>query len=347
MPVDAYHELVQYITQIFSNQGSAHQFIADGSGDLIAQGISDYPYTDEQVRQAIYEACDNAGLPADTRSALQSYTRGESGPPPHSGPADVATHITYATQVVYDNDEYIQQTIIDQSSDINVAGDVFGSITQDNDPVNVMAGDGGTAVSEQGDGNAAVASGEGSQAIGGDNLGAANTGDGAVVAGPGATIDGPVNTGTFTGVQADGPVSNAIVGDGNQAAQVTGNAQDAVFNFGGGSVVDVSGSPGAVTSLGGDATNQIGNVVGPGGALSGSGDASGHYEDNDTTVNDNDTTVTTTVNDDHSTHQDLSVHDDHSTHQDFSVHSVTALDHSSAEEGPGDQTTAETETADA
>jgi hypothetical protein len=328
MTVNAYNELVQYITQIFSHRTNAVQFVGDSSGDLVAQGITDYDYTDAELRQAVYDACENANVPADTRGALQSYTRGESGPPPHSGPAtpaDVVTHITYATQVVYDNDEYIQQTIIDQHQELNIDGDVHGDITQDNDPVNVMAGDGGTAVSEQGEGNANVISGDHSQGVGGDNSGQV-AGEGAVVAGPGATIDGPIMTGgTFTGVQADGPVTNSVVGNNNQSAQVNGDAQDAVFNFGGGTVTDVSGSPGAVTAVGGDATNQIGNTVTQGGALSSGGDATGHYEDND---QDNDTTTTSTdVSTDVST-----VVETHST-------AISANDHSnvSHEDGEGDQ----------
>ena len=103
--------------------------------------------------------------------------------------------------------------------------------------------------------------------VGGDNSGQV-AGPGAVVAGPGSSIDGPVNTGTFTGVQADGPVTNSIVGNENQAVQNTGNAQDAVFNFGAGSdIVDVSGSPRRRHGARRRATNQIGNVVGSGGAL--------------------------------------------------------------------------------
>jgi hypothetical protein len=145
----------------------------------------------------------------------------------------------------------------------------------------------------------------------------------------GDDINAPVNTGTFTGVQADGPVTNSVVGNDNQTVQNTGNAQDAVFNFGAGSnIVDVSDSPGATTALGGDATNQVGNVVGPGGALSGSGDATGHFEDND---QDNDTTITDNSQDNDATYQDS-----------FNTSSASSVEgDASAESGSGDQDSSE------
>ena len=71
--------------------------------------------------------------------------------------------------------------------------------------------------------------------VDGDNHGQVNTGDGSVLAGD---IEAPVNTGEFTGVQADGDVSDTVVGDGNQTVNVDGDADSGTFNFGDGDVTN-------------------------------------------------------------------------------------------------------------
>jgi len=96
--------------------------------------------------------------------------------------------------------------------------------------VNALTGDGSQLV----DGDLNTASGDGALLINGDNSGQANTGEGAVQAGDdiegtvntgdgavtaGDDVEGSVNTGLNNGIVAD-DVDNAVVGDGNQTAQV-------------------------------------------------------------------------------------------------------------------------------
>lgn len=329
-PMDATKALIDYVTQIFDNREDAGHFITDAYGDMAVNGITEHDLSNVNMQQVINQACANANVPDDVRGQLQSYN-----PPPAHSAADVASQVTYATQVVYQKDEYIQN-IIDQHQEVHIEGEVHGDITLDNDPQNAMAGEGGTAVNESGEGNAAVASGAGSQAIGGDVHGEVNNlGAGAQqVDTGGGNINAPIIGGDNSGIAAGGPVTGASTGDNSPAVGVTGNAQDAVFNFGGGSVTDVSGVTNSNVALGGD--NVVGNTVGPGGALSSGGDASGHYnyedndQDNDTTV----TTTTTTTNDnDTTTTYD---NDDNSTYTETNTSTVTA-DHSivGTEQGDG------------
>lgn len=169
----------------------------------------------------------------------------------------IMQHLNYVTYVAYEGDETITTNIdnstnIDQSQnvDIDVEGDVHGGIDVDSHDTNVNA------------------TGDEALAIGGDNFGQANTGDnaaqgiafggnvaqataeGAVAAGD--DINAPVNTGEFTGIQADGPVN------------VTGGA----MSFGEG-----------------DAYNAQGVTVEDGGAFAQGGDATGHGGDDSIEVN--------------------------------------------------------------
>jgi hypothetical protein len=305
MAVNVADAIKELLANILNNRDSALQFVRDPNGTLIAQGVTEGDLAYADVPGALAEVCGPGGVP----QGLQSYANsggGGAGQPPYHAPGQPQTpdqviqHLTYVTQVAYEGDETIITEIIDNSVDIDVEGDLNGDVDIDN----TTATHGGVASSGEGDVIATTGDNSSTVGVGGDNFGQVG-GPGAVVAG--GNIDGPVNTGTLTGVQADGPVNNAIVGDENQAVQLSGsNAQDAVFNFGAGSnIVDVSSSPGATTALGGDATNQIGNVVGPGGALSGSGDASGSFQDNDTTntdnSQDNDTTNQDSFNQDNDT----------------------------------------------
>ena len=105
-----------------------------------------------------------------------------------------------------------------------------------------------------------------------------------------------------------------MVGNGNQTAQVSGNADGSAFGFGEGDVdnlpnADIDDS--AVSFGGGDATNVSDNTVDDGSAIAVGGNASGTnvedndttvtttVEDNDTTINDNDTTVSDNDTDGH------------------------------------------------
>ncbi|MCI0685926.1 MAG: hypothetical protein L0Y54_01610 [Sporichthyaceae bacterium] len=256
MPVDVVDKLEDLIKDILGNRDAAQQYAQDPYGTLVAQGITEGDLEGLNMQQIVADSCQGLDLPDGARSAVQSYTGGGGGPsgyaPPPAGPAtgveQVMQHLNYVTYVAYEGDETIigEITNIDQSQNVNVEGEVHGSVNVDSHDVNANATGDGSAASGFGPATA----GDENVVNTGLNLGNMNTGDDAVQVQAVGSDVGPINTGEFTGIQADGPIN----------------------------------APGAVMSFGeGDAVNQIGNVVGPGGALSGTGDATGHYEDNDIT----------------------------------------------------------------
>jgi hypothetical protein len=205
-------------------------------------------------------------------------------PPPASSPGhsvdQVMQHMNYVTYVAYEGDETITTNIdnstnIDQSQntnvDVDVEGDLHGGVDVDVDSHDINANATGDGSAASGTGPAVV--GDENLVNTGTNLGQQNTGDGAAQAiqvglgrgeggggivqstgdgsvTAGGNIDGPTNTGEFTGIQADGNVG------------VTGGA----MSFGEG-----------------DANNAQGNTVSEGGALAQGGDASGYKSDDDET----------------------------------------------------------------
>lgn len=277
MTVNVTEALKDFIHNLMTDRQFAGNYAEDPQGMLAAQGVTDHDLSGVDVQAAVREVCGDPSVPAEARTAVQN-----AGPPPSSGAShsvdNVVQHLNHITYATYEGDDYITN-LIDQSVDnsVDVSGPVFGD-------VNAVTG-------EQG------------QIIDGPNFGQANTGDGAVQAGRDAE---GVNTGVNTGINAGGDVENAVVGDGNQTAQVEGSADGTVFNFGDGDVnnlgnADVDDS--AVSFGEGDATNLSDVTVDDGSAIAVGGSASGSnvedndttvvttVEDNDTTVNDNDTTI--------------------------------------------------------
>jgi hypothetical protein len=103
----------------------------------------------------------------------------------------------------------------------------------------------------------------------------------------GDDINAPVNTGTNTGIIADGDVYDAVVGDNNQTVQADGSVDDSVFNFGGGDVQQINDSivEDVALTMDGDASNVSDNIAQDGGAIAtGAGDATGTYDDADQTT---------------------------------------------------------------
>jgi hypothetical protein len=301
MAINVGDELKNFIQNLLTDRGFAANYAEDPRGMLAAQGVTDHDLSGVDVPGAVREVCAAPSVPQETRSALQSYTGGSGGPAHHATQSveQVVQHLNYVTYQTYEGDDYITN-LIDQSVDnsVNVGGSVFGDLD-----VNTVSGDGG-------------------QIIDGDNFGQANTGDGAVLAGDDAK---GVNTGVNTGINAGDDVENAVVGDNNETAQVSGSADGSAFGFGEGNVnnlpnADIDDS--AVSFGDGDATNFSDVTVDDGSAISvGGGNASGsNVEDNDTTVvNDNDTTVTTTVED-----NDTTINDNDTTVEDNDT-TVTAV----------------------
>jgi hypothetical protein len=272
MTVNVTDSLKDFIRNIMSDRQFAGNYAEDPQGMLAAQGVTDHDLSAVDVQAAVREVCADPSVPVEARTAVQN-----SGPPASSGGAShsvdsVVQHLNHITYATYEGDDYITN-LIDQSVDnsVNVDGPVFGGL-------NAVTG-------EQG------------QIIDGPNFGQANTGDGAVQAGDDAS---GVNTGVNTGINAGGDVENAVVGDGNQSAQVSGDADGTVFNFGGGDVNNLGNADieDSALSFGeGDANNLSDVTVDDGSAVAvGGGSASGsNVEDNDTTVvttvEDNDTTI--------------------------------------------------------
>lgn len=279
MSVNVGEEIKSFIHNLLTDRGFAAQYAEDPRGMLAAQGVTDHDLSDVDVPGAVQEVCADPSIAPETRSALQSYTGGGSGPAHHTAGAtqsveQVVQHLNYVTYQTYEGDDYITN-IIDQSVDNSVNVDVDGNVFGDVD-VNAVTG-------EQG------------QIIDGPNFGQANTGDGAVQAGDDAE---GVNTGVNTGINAGGNVENAVVGDNNETAQVSGSADGSAFGFGEGDVVNLPNADiedSAVTFGGGAATNVSDNTVDDGSAIAVGGSASG------TNIEDNDTTVTTTVEDNDTT----------------------------------------------
>jgi hypothetical protein len=294
MAVDVYEALKDLISKILGDREAALKYAEDPDGTLAEQGITDGDLGQVDIRQLVSDCSSGLDLPDSTRQVLQSYSSGGSAPshyqvpspPPaagHQSAHEVVQHLNYVTYATYEGDEQITQqiinqdysTTIDNSVDVEVDGDVHGDLDVETTNVNAT-GDGAVAA---GDDVENAATGDGSQVIDGDNYGQANTGDGAVLAGE--DIEAPVNTGEFTGVQADGDVDNTVVGDDNQVAQVDGEADNSTFNFGDGDVTnfgeaDIEES--AVAVGGGDANNVADNYLEEGAAAAADGDATGESE---------------------------------------------------------------------
>jgi hypothetical protein len=301
MAVDVAALVRQLIENILGNHTAALQYAADPQGTLAAQGITDHDLSGVDVPKLTGEVCGSMDLPAETRTALQSYSSGGSSSSggysapsssyaPSSSVDQVMQHLNYVTYVAYQDDHSITETLtdnsttIDQHQDIDLRGaDVDGDITVDQHDANAL-GDHSVAGSTN-DGNVVGATGDGAQAVGDDNEGQLVSGTGNVTAGDDLHNDGALNTGTFTGVQAGDDATNSVVGDHNTVANVDGE-NDGTINFGGGDVTNVSDSEVHDSAIAGhDASNVSDNIAQDGSAIGGR-DASGSFSDShDTTSN--------------------------------------------------------------
>ncbi len=169
---------------------------------LAAQGVTDHDLSAVDMEGAVQAACADPSVTQDARSAVQGGYSSGGGPGSSAGHSQgieqVVQHLNYVTYQTYEGDDYVTN-LIDNSVDnsVDIEGNVFGDVDINN------------------------ASGDGSQIIDGDNLGQANTGDGAVQAEGDAS---GVNTGVNTGVNAGGDAEDNVVGDDNETANVDGSA---------------------------------------------------------------------------------------------------------------------------
>jgi hypothetical protein len=277
MPINVTEVLQEFIRNLLTDRSFAAQYAEDPHGMLAAQGVTDHDLSRVDMPSAIRAACADPSVSQETRSSVQnSYSGGGPSGGGGHGFDSVVQHLNYVTYQTYEGDEYITNMIDDS---VDITGNVFGDVN--------------------------VADGDGAQVIDGDNLGQANTGDGAVLAGGDAT---GVNTGVNTGINAGGDVDDSVVGDHNQTANIDGDADGSVLNFGDG-----------------DVNNTSNNTLDDGSAIAtGGGDATTvDIQDNDTTdshdtvtaIQDNDTVIDNdTVVDDHSTDShDIAVVEDNDT----------------------------------
>jgi hypothetical protein len=332
-PTTDLQQVAEFIAQFVSNPGLALQFAQDPNGTLVAQGLDQVDLESVDMNEAMLQACQTPGFPPDAATAIQSYVSGGGGgggggytapPPPAHGPAPVehvVQQLQYVNYVTHEGDTTIQQTIVDQSTSVNVGDNFTGNIDFEVD--NAAATGPGSVAGGEGDVNAAT--GAGSQVIDDSTVGQnQNNSDGSVqvgednnapiVLGPNSgvvndgdidapvlvgstntgtindgTIDGPVlSNSTNTGVVADGPVTDTVVGNENETANIDGPNSGGI-GFGDGAVTSVSGSTVTDSSVGGG-TNVSNNSANDGSAISaGSGNATGQSNDTTTTTNEENT----------------------------------------------------------
>jgi hypothetical protein len=283
--IDVYEAFKELIRKLLEGDEEVAELAAsDPEGLLAAYGVTDVDLAGVDFRQAVADCYHDYDLPGGNKQALESYVAGVGGPahyevrepPSYSGgpqPVDHAVqHLQYVTYAAYEHNENItteiinRQLFVDNSDNrsflvdnrtevsVDVAGDLDGD-------VNVAATN-------------ATATGDGAVA-GGDDLTAA-TGDGAVAGGR----DVLANTGENSGLLADGDVRNAVIGEGNQTANLdidtSGGAGGSADAFGG----DASGTGGNASGCGGeDGFDQAdgigGDASGPGGNAGATGGSAG------------------------------------------------------------------------
>jgi hypothetical protein len=332
MPVNVQQVIEQLIRDILGNEHTAAQFAADGPGFLASQGVTDADLSGVDVRQTVGDICADGSHPE-----LQSYANGGSAPvhnytpPASTAPPtaeSVVQHLTYVTQVAYNDNDTITQIIEDNSvitnidNSIDIDGDNFGDLDVDNanavgDGANAANSDGGDINQQSGDGVLVDGDNEGNinqgddavqidvgdiNASGGNGTGGSADGGAGGAGGDGGFGDGGAGGAGGAGGSASGGIGGAggpvtldfgqiTTGDGNTVVGDDNTIDGSqVGNFGDGAT-NVDDSTIDDSAVGQGAFNQSDNTVDDGGALSGTGDATGHFEDNDvtTTVEDNDT----------------------------------------------------------
>jgi hypothetical protein len=321
LSADLMAKLTALFTAIFTDESAAQAFQDDPNGVAEEFGLTGSDLSGGvNVTQAAVQACQAPGVPASTQAAVQSYAA--SPQPPAYTVQDVVEQVQQVT--VYEDNRTIIDQLVENNTDINVDEDAH-DVTIDVDNLT----QGSHSVGNTGD-DAHVAGATGDRANANTGDGATqNSGDGAVTAGGNSNINGPVNTGTFTGVQGNNPtVTDTVIGNGNQVANVDGGGQGDVFiPFGSGNTaVQHSDVHDANVGVGGDAQNISNNDASEGGAIAGHDASSGgfNYSDDHSSIVDNHIDQSQ----DFSTHADQGSHaqgglendndlNDHNTHEGF------------------------------
>lgn len=293
---DLMSRITALFTDIFTKQTSAQALAEDPNGKAEEYGLTGADLSGGvNVTQAALDACQAPGVPPHIQTAVQSYA--SSPHPPAYTVQEVVEQVQQVTYVSYEDNRTIVEQLVENNNNIHVDENAH-DVTIDVD--NLTQGD--NSVGNTGD-NATVAgaTGDRANASTGDNN-TQNSGDGAVTTGGNATVSGPVNTGTFTGVQGnDSTVTDTVIGDGNQVANVDGSGSGDVFiPFGSGNTaVQHSDVHDANVGVGGNAQNISNNNVSEGGVIGG-GDVS--HSGGFSSTTDDHSIVDNTV--DNSTHAD-------------------------------------------
>jgi hypothetical protein len=270
---DIMAKLTALFTAIFTDESVAQSVADDPNGTAEEFGLTGADLSNGiNVTQAALQACQAPGVPPATQAAVQNYATAPH--PPAYTVQEVVEQVQQVTYVSYEDNRTIVEQLVQNNTDINV-GENSHVDTIDVD--NLTQGD--NSVGNTGDG-ATVAGATGDRANANTGQGATqNSGDGAVTTGGNANVNGPVNTGTFTGVQGNGTtVTDTVIGNGNQVANVDGGSGDTFIPFGSGNTaVQHSDVHDANVGVGGDAQNISNNDASQGGAIGGHDASSGGY----------------------------------------------------------------------
>lgn len=247
----------EFFRHVFSSEQNTQLFLEDPDGAFSAHDIDPGMLAHVNIEQLV-NSCAYAGGPSGGSGGSGGAGGGGGGggyvPPPQA-----VQQVTQVTQNFYQD----HSTNVDNS--ITVHAEKGSHV--DVDATNVTA------------------TGERSVAVGDDVYDSqVNTGDGAVQAG--SDIEGPVNTGSNTGIIADGSVEDVVMGD-NSGTFVGGDVdrsvlgdntgvagdidvEDGDFKFAQGDLLDqehATDSVGVTGGVGGDAINANDAYAAPGGAL--------------------------------------------------------------------------------
>ncbi|WP_018810225.1 hypothetical protein [Salinispora pacifica] len=216
MSVDVSELFRDFFSRVFGDREVAENFVADPEGVLAAEGIADADLSGVNVAQVAAVVAQESALPPETKDAVaQLAAGGGGGGEQNSGDGGPATDggqppLEQIVQTVTELVTVVHQDIDQSTSFFDQSTTIDNSVDVDVDGANASV----------------VTTGDGSQVIGGDNDGQANTGDGAVLAGDDV---GNVNTGENSGVVGDG---DNTFGDGN--IDFGGGNDLANLNFGSG-----------------------------------------------------------------------------------------------------------------
>ncbi len=316
--------------KVLGSETEALTYSEDPHGYLVDHGVNDYDLSEVNLGHTVTEVANELNfspqvtqtlieMPAPAPAAAPvgaSAPGGASAAPVSSGgggahhaPAPTMETIEqtinhYVTEV-YETNEYITQNVADNSRHFNVDvdGEIHGDLEITDESTNVTAqGDNSAAA---GDDQTGVATGDAAVAAG-DDIEDSNiaTGEGAV-AFDGAN-NGVVNTGTNSGIIADGDANGAVVGDGNTVNNIDGNHNtigdgnvDSDIDVDGDAVIGdgnqtIQGSDDVTAGFGsGDVVNLEDAEIGGGGE----GDTQLAFGGGSNAIQDNDTTTDNSIND--------------------------------------------------